>query len=70
MSDLSNVEVIAIDILMHNNFITLIHALASNDLSSLNINDSINAATFNNMSDTEKAELLSIINGMCKQSAN
>lgn len=70
MSDLSNVEVVAIDMLMHNNFITLIHALSSNDLSSLHINDIINAVTFNNLTDTEKAELFSILNGMCKQSAN
>lgn len=70
MSDLSNVEVIAIDMIMNNNFITLINALSSNDLSSLHINDSINATTFNNLSDTEKTELHFIINEMCGQSAN
>ena len=69
MPNLSTVEVVALDMLMHNNFITLIHALSSNDLSSLHV-DSINATTFNNLSYTEKTEILSIINGMCKQSAN
>ena len=69
MPNLSTVEFVALDMLMHNNFITLIHALSSNDLSSLHV-DSINATTFNNLSDTEKTEILSIINGMCKQSAN
>lgn len=69
MSDLSNVEVIAIDILKNNSFMTIINALSSEDLNSLYIKDNANAVIFSNLNDSEKAKLFAILHGMCEQKA-
>lgn len=69
MSDLSNVEVIAIDILKNNSFMTIINALSSKNLNSLYIKDNVNAVIFSNLNDSEKTKLFSILHRICEQKA-
>ena len=69
MSFLSNVETVAIDIVVNNSFLTMINALSKDDLDSLLIKDSTNAEIFNNMNDEEKAQLSAILHGMCEAKA-
>lgn len=66
MTDLANMEVVAIDMILHNNFISIINALSSNDLGLLYIKDSSNSMIFSRLEENEKKSLLLIISDMCQ----
>lgn len=69
MAVLSNVEAVAIDIICNNSFLTMINALSKNDLDSLLIKNNANAEIFKKLNDEERAQLSSILNGMCEKKA-
>lgn len=70
MAVLSNVEAVAIDIICNNSFLTMINALSKNDLDSLLIKNNANAEIFKKLNDEERAQLSSILNGMCEKKAH
>ena len=67
---MTRVEVISISILKDNDFVTICNSLSSNDLSSLQIKDKINAQNFLLLSSDEKAEICDILSDMCKKHAS
>lgn len=66
MTDLANMKIVAFDIILHNNFISIINALSSNDLGLLYIKDNSNSMMFSRLEENEKNNLLLLISDMCK----
>lgn len=64
---MSIVEVIAIDIMVHNSFLTIMNALSSNDFDLIKIKDTISAKAYKNLDYDQKSELSSILNDMCRK---